>query len=417
VPTRFPRENSPTVDLPHRASAWKSSALLFIVAIIRVDAFANPSGTGNPVSVSETTSASRPLATSEERPFGESCCMPVAHRFGMEAEPDEVVSTSNLAKQQPPGMVWIPSGTFLMGSTDPLARPDESPKHLVQLEGFWIDVTEVTNAQFREFVEATSYKTVAERAIDWEVLKKQAPSGTPKPPADQLVPGALVFSPPSKPIKLDDPIQWWRWTPGADWRHPGGPSTSIVGLDQFPVVQVAFEDAEAYCRWAGKRLPTEAEWEYAARGGLDGKVNCWGDEPLNARQANTWQGHFPDRNTSEDGFAGASPVQTFPPNGYGLFDMAGNIWEWCHDVYRENAYSEQLAKLGKDAVVSNPDELGPSADPRNPRSRDARAMRGGSFLCNDSYCASYRPSARMSSSPDTALQHVGFRCVVSGKSP
>lgn len=326
-----------------------------------------------------------------------------------DASRQDVVSPVRL---QPDGMVWIPGGEFAMGSTDPLARPDESPKHRVRVDGFFIDLTEVTNGQFAEFVQATGYKTVAERPVDWDELKKQVAPGTPKPPDEQLQPGSLVFTPPDHPVDTRDYFAWWTWTLGASWRHPEGPSSSIDGKENYPVVQVAYEDVIAYCRWSGKRLPTEAEWEFAARGGLEGKVNVWGDEPIDPKRANTWQGHFPDKNTVEDGFALAAPVKSFPPNGYGLFDMAGNVWEWCSDLYRPDAYALLVAEIGPNGVAVNPKGPTTSFDPRNPHSPESRVHRGGSFLCNDSYCASYRPSARMACPPDTGLQHLGFRCVM-----
>jgi len=319
-------------------------------------------------------------------------------------------------------MVWVPGGEFSVGSTDPLARPDESPVHRVRVDGFWMDATELTNAQFALFVKTTSYKTVAERDVDWEELKKQLPVGTPKPPAETLKAGSLVFAPPDHPVDLRGPAQWWSWTAGADWRHPEGPGSSIEGKPNYPVVHIAFEDAIAYCNWSGKSLPTEAQWECAARGGLDHKINVWGDEPVDAGRCNIWQGRFPYENAAAkpggDGFPGAAPVRSFPPNGYGLYDMAGNVWEWCSDLYRADAYAQQLLELdragkkGVDRVVTNPAGPTRSDDPRNPGSPESRVLRGGSFLCNDSYCASYRPSARMSCSPDTGLQHVGMRCVM-----
>ena len=311
-------------------------------------------------------------------------------------------------------MVWIPGGEFKMGSTDPLARPDESPVHRVRVDGFWMDETEVTNAQFAAFVAATGYKTVAERPIDWEELKKQTAPGTPKPDDAMLQPGSLVFTPPPKPVSTADVSAWWSWTHGADWRHPAGPTSSIEGLNNHPVVHVAYEDAVAYAAWAGKRLPTEAEWEFAARGGLDGAVNVWGDAPVDAKRANTWQGHFPDANTAEDGYRFAAPVKSFPANGYGLYDMAGNVWEWCSDLYRPDAYARRLFEAGgPSTLIENPKGPTSALDPRNPHSPESRVHRGGSFLCNDSYCASYRPSARMAAPPDTGLQHLGFRCVQS----
>lgn len=312
----------------------------------------------------------------------------------------------------PAGMVWIPGGEFVMGGTDPLARPDEQPKHRVRVDGFWMDATEVTNAQFRAFIEATGYKTIAERPVDWNELKKQVPEGTPRPPDAMLQPGSLVFTQPAQPVGTEDFSAWWTWTNGANWAHPGGPDTSIDGKDDHPVVHIAFDDAVAYCRWAGKRLPTEAEWEFAARGGLQEKINIWGDEPIDSKRCNTWQGQFPFQNTMADGFARAAPVKSFPPNGYGLSDMAGNVWEWCMDLYRPEAYAEQVREVGAGGVVVNPTGPTKSVDPRNPDAPVSRVHRGGSYLCNDSYCASYRPSARMATPPDTALQHLGFRCVM-----
>lgn len=311
-------------------------------------------------------------------------------------------------------MVWISGGVFSMGSIDPLARPDERPIHRVRVNGFWMDKTEVTNDQFAEFVKATGYKTVAERAVDWEELKKQVPEGTPKPDDSMLQPGSLVFTPPTKLVSTENAAAWWTWTTGANWRHPSGPNSTIEGLGNHPVVHIAYEDAVAYATWAGKRLPTEAEWEFAARGGLDGKVNAWGDAPVDATRCNIWQGRFPDTNTKEDGFDRTSPVKTFAPNGYGLYDMAGNVWEWCSDLYRPDTYARRLLLAGgPDSLIDNPKGPERSLDPRSPHSPESRVHRGGSFLCNDSYCASYRPAARMAAPPDTGLQHLGFRCVMS----
>lgn len=317
----------------------------------------------------------------------------------------------------PAGMVWIPGGEFRMGSTDPLARPDEAPIHRVRVDGFWMDATEVTNAQFEAFVKATGYVTVAERPVLWEELRKQVPPGTPKPDDAVLQPGSLVFTPPNHAVDLRRYDLWWTWTIGANWRHPEGPGSSIEGRGDHPVVQIAYEDAVAYCAWAGKSLPTEAQWEFAARGGLDGAVNVWGDEPISPPRANTWQGAFPHANTVDDGFAGTAPVKRFPPNGYGLYDMAGNVWEWCSDLYRPDTYSRRVLDMGPDGVAVNPTGPAKSLDPRNPDAPESRVHRGGSFLCNDSYCASYRPAARMACPPDTGLAHLGFRCVKSGESP
>jgi formylglycine-generating enzyme required for sulfatase activity len=299
----------------------------------------------------------------------------------------------------PPGMVWIAGGEFDMGSTDGLH--DERPVHRVRVSGFFCDVTEVTNARFRAFVDATQYVTTAERAPTAEELLAQSPPGTPAPPPEMLVAGALVF----------DPTQangwWWKWMPGACWRKPDGVRELSADDDAHPVVQVSWDDAMAYATWAGKRLPTEAEWELAARGGLERQRYVWGAEkhPGGAELANIWQGRFPETNTGADGFVGTAPVKSFPPNGYGLYDMSGNVWEWTGDWYRPDAYHDVRAG----AV----DPLGPSAsfDPDEPSAKK-RVTRGGSFLCSDDYCIGYRPSARMKSTADTGLFHTGFRCVV-----
>ncbi|MCC6230368.1 MAG: formylglycine-generating enzyme family protein [Phycisphaerales bacterium] len=312
----------------------------------------------------------------------------------------------------PGGMVWIAGGEFSMGSIDALSRPDESPIHRVRVDGFWIDATEVTNDQFARFVKETDYKTVAERPVNWDLLKQQLPPGTPKPPEEQLRPGSLVFELTPHPVDLRQLDAWWHWTIGADWQHPEGPNSSIVGRENHPVVHVAFEDAVAFAKWAGKRLPTEAEWEFAARGGIDSKVNVWGDEPVDATRCNTWQGHFPNENTADDGFVRTAPVKSYPPNGYGLYDMAGNVWEWCADHYRYDEYTLAVRHAGAGVVLVNPRGPDTSMDPRQPGVPDLRVLRGGSFLCSDAYCSSYRPSARMATSPDSGLAHLGFRCIM-----
>ncbi len=324
---------------------------------------------------------------------------------------DRTLAPSTAADVTPVGMVWIPGGDFLMGSEGEDARPDEGPVHRVHVKSFWMDRTEVTNDQFAAFVGATNYVTLAERPVDWEVLKTQVPPGTPKPPADMLQPGSLVFTPPDHAVALNDPSQWWTFVHGANWRHPEGPASSIDGKSNRPVVQVAFEDALAYCAWAHKRLPTEAEWEYAARGGLEGKRYAWGDDALDPTRCNVWQGEFPYHNTMEDGFATSAPVGSYAPNGYGLADMAGNVWEWCADQYDARAYAQHAAAAGADGVTHFPSGPGATRDPRNPLSFDSRVHRGGSFLCNPAYCSSYRPSARMACTSDSSLQHLGFRCV------
>ncbi len=312
----------------------------------------------------------------------------------------------------PPGMVWIPAGEFMMGSDSADAWPAERGEHRVSVDGFWIDPTEVTNAQFAKFVEATDYVTTAEKKPDWEELRKQVPPGTPKPPEETLVAASLVFTPTDMPVPLDNAGQWWSWMPAADWKHPNGPNSTIDGKADHPVVHVSWDDAVAYCRWAGKRLPTEAEWEYAARGGLDRKRYPWGEEKISdvKPQCNFWQGQFPYLNTKQDGFVTTAPVKTFAANGYGVHDSGGNVWEWCSDWYRPDTYALQISRAeGK--PLDNPTGPEKSHDPNEPYA-EKRVHRGGSFLCNDSYCSSYRCSARRGTTPDSSMNHLGFRCVV-----
>lgn len=315
----------------------------------------------------------------------------------------------------PPGMAWVPEGEFRMGSDAEVARPEESPAHRVFVDGFWMDRTEVTNAQFRVFVKATGYVTTAEKAPSLEEIMAQLPPGSPPPPKENLVAGSLVFSPPTGRVPLDDLSRWWRWMPGADWRHPEGPGSNLDGRDDHPVVQVSWDDATAYATWAGKRLPTEAEWEFAARGGLAEKPYTWGDTPPGSKgkwQANIWQGEFPYKSSSDDGYPRTAPVGSFPPNGYGLCDMAGNVWEWCADWYRPDLYRR---RAGEGIVInsSGPDS---GVDPARPFGA-LRVQRGGSFLCSDEYCTRYRPSARHGCNPDTGMSHVGFRCALSHTNP
>ncbi|MDQ3010530.1 MAG: formylglycine-generating enzyme family protein [Acidobacteriota bacterium] len=310
------------------------------------------------------------------------------------------------------GMVWIPTGEYMMGASakDDAARADEHPAHKVSVDGFWMDETEVTNAQFAAFVNATGYVTTAERAPDWEEMKKQLPPGTHKPPPSVLVPGSLVFKHPNGPVPLDNVANWWAYTPHANWRQPEGAGSSITGEDNFPAVHISWDDAMDYAKWAGKRLPTEAEWEWAARGGIHDATFAWGNEPIDQGEikANTWQGRFPEQNTKRDGFYGAAPVRSFKPNGYGLFEMAGNVWEWCVDWYRPDYFAQTARAEG----IKNPQGPDTSFDPDEPMV-PKRVQRGGSFLCHDSYCASYRLAARMKASPDTSLSHAGFRCAKS----
>lgn len=333
------------------------------------------------------------------------CCQSnIPSRFAIAEDTDQHIITSG--KSSTDGMVWINGGSFMMGADNKQASQDEYPKHQVTVDGFWIDATEVTNAQFAIFVKATGFITVAEKKPDWEELKKQVAPGTPKPPESQLVASSLVFKPSTTEVDLNDYSQWWAWTAGADWRHPQGPKSSIKGKDNYPVVQVSWDDALAYCKWAGKRLATEAEWEFAARGGLNNFIYTWGNENVETGKpkCNSWQGKFPFKNEQKDGFYGSAPVRSFPKNGYGLYDMAGNVWEWCSDLYDNNYYSTI-----KDGAV-NPRGPSKSYDPEEPFA-PKHITRGGSFLCNDAYCSGYRVARRMKSSPDTGLEHLGFRCV------
>jgi formylglycine-generating enzyme len=299
----------------------------------------------------------------------------------------------------PRGMAWIPGGAFAMGSED--FYPEEQPVHRVSVDGFWIDEHPVTAAEFRRFVRETGYTTLAERPLD--------PGAYPDADPDLLVPGSLVFRRTTGPVNLDDHRNWWEYLPGAHWKRPGGKGTTINGRDHHPVVHVAWEDAQAYAGWAGKELPTEAEWEFAARGGLDGAVFAWGDEhfPGGKPMANTWQGEFPWQNLNSDGFEGTSPVGSFPPNGYGLVDMCGNVWEWTADAF----------------TAQHPGEVtSPCCGPRNARvdapglqpgeSIPRRVIKGGSHLCAPNYCLRYRPAARQGQAIDSSTAHLGFRCVV-----
>ncbi len=313
-------------------------------------------------------------------------------------------------KETPQGMVWIPGGEFLMGNNASTAWPDEQPAHRVAVDHFWMDSTEVTNSQFAAFVNATEYVTTAEKAPTAEEILANSPPGTPQPSAQLLVAGSLVFTPTEHQVPLNDIRQWWTWTPGANWRHPEGPGSDLRNRDHHPVVHVSWDDATAYARWAEKRLPTEAEWEFAARGGLQQQPYAWGSDSFSETkpQANLWTGSFPFDNTALDGYARTAPVGTFAPNGYGLYDMAGNVWEWCSDWYDRDLYKDRL----KSKITSNPRGPDQSRDPMRPF-MSQRSQRGGSFLCNDSYCSRYRPSARHGCTPDTGMSHVGFRCVMS----
>lgn len=339
-----------------------------------------------------------------------SCHDNIPDRFSAPQPTSGSVADSAPAKElSHEGMVWIEGGEYLMGAHDGRGRKDELPAHKVKVDGFWMDVTEVTNRQFAEFVAATGYVTIAEQKPDWEEIKKQLPPGTPKPPEEVLVAASLTFSPPAQRVSMNNAAQWWSWTEGANWRHPQGPSSTIEGKEDFPVVHIAWDDAVAYAKWAGKRLPTEAEWEFAARGGLKNESFPWGGAPVESEgfRANIWQGEFPIKNTGEDGFLGLAPVKSFESNPYGLYDMAGNVWEWTADWYHENYYASI-----QDPLMVNPQGPKSSFDPMEP-TVPKRVVKGGSFLCNVSYCEGYRVSAKMKSSPDTGLEHTGFRCVSS----
>lgn len=312
---------------------------------------------------------------------------------------------------QIPGMVWIPGGIYDMGASDSdrMALSHEKPKHTVKVDGFYMDETEVTNAQFSRFIQATNYITTAERPVDWELIKQQLPPGTPKPHDSLLLPGSLLFKKTKESVpNLYDFSQWWRWTNGANWKQPEGKGSSIDGKDNHPVVHVSYEDAMAYCHWAGRRLPTEAEWEFAARGGKRDKIYFWGDltDKLSS-YVNSWEGEFPVDNTQADGFEKSAPIKTYPPNGYGLYEISGNVWEWTSDWYSSQYY--QYCR--ENSITNNPKGPNEAFNPNNPYI-DERVIRGGSFLCNTSYCASYRVSSRMATDPNTSLEHLGFRTVM-----
>lgn len=314
------------------------------------------------------------------------------------------------AVKTPENMVWVESKTFLQGAkdTDKFAMPREKPAHKVTVDGFYIDVTEVTNKQFKAFVKATKYVTIAEREINWEAMKSQVPAGTPKPHDSILQPGSLIFNKNvNAVVNMQNYTQWWTWKIGANWKHPYGPETSIEGKDDFPVVHIAIEDALAYCKWANRRLPTEAEWEAAAQGNNTDAIFTWGNDTtiLNSN-ANTWQGIFPTKNESKDGFEFISPVKSYPANSIGLFDMAGNVWELTSDLFNVNHYQE----LDTSKPLLNPKGATTSYSPSNPYQVE-HVMKGGSFLCHESYCASFRISAKMGVAVDSGSDHMGFRTV------
>lgn len=317
------------------------------------------------------------------------------------------METTNLSEQTlTDQMILIPSGNFLMGSDR--FYPEEKPVHRVQVDAFYIDRYEVTNADYKRFVDATGYITVAERPLN--------PADYPGTQPEMLAPGALLFRKAPGPVNLNNYHNWWVWAPGTSWKHPKGPGSGLEGLERHPVVHVAYEDAAAYAAWAGKELPSEAEWEYAARGGLEGMDFTWGNEDtqLTEPKANSWQGEFPHQNLLVDGYEGTAPVGSFEPNGYGLYDMAGNVWEWTSDWYVQklDASAEKVKTCCTSSV--NPRVVSPdlSYDPNQPQVRIPRkVVKGGSHLCAPNYCLRYRPAARQPQMIDTGMSHIGFRCI------
>ena len=325
-----------------------------------------------------------------------------------EKNAEDRVTNQNI--EAPAGMIWVAGKTFTQGAKtgDKFAMHREMPGHKVTVDGFFIDATEVTNKQFKTFVEATKYITVAERAIDWETMKKELPEGTPKPHDSILQPGSLIFNKNVNQVaNMNNYSQWWTWKIGANWKHPEGPESNIEGKDNYPVVHIAYEDALAYCKWANRRLPTEAEWEAAAQGTSNDNIYTWGNNPevLNEK-ANTWQGIFPVKNESKDGFELIAPIKSYPPNSIGLYDMLGNVWEITSDLFNVNYYQE----LDPSKEIKNPKGADTSYSPDNPYQVE-HVIKGGSFLCNASYCASFRISARMGMSEDSGSDHTGFRTV------
>ncbi len=321
-----------------------------------------------------------------------------------------VPNLSPSPSKAPEGMVWIPGGEFSMGSDEsgeslcglPGVTRDAQPIQRVYVDGFWMDATEVTNEQFAGFAAATGYVTIAERTPTAEEF--------PTAPPENLVAGSVVFKPTKQPVPLNDHFQWWDYVAGANWRHPNGLAGDLQSRERYPVVHISYDDAVAFARWAGKRLPTEAEWEFAGRGGFSGKLYPWGDEfkPGGKWMANIYQGPFPVEDKGEDGFVGIAPVARFPPNGYGLFDMAGNVWEWCSDWYRPDSFA-QLAVLG--SMARNPQGPAIPFDPSEPHEKK-RVHRGGSYLCSDLYCSRYMVGTRGKGESSTGTNHLGFRCVM-----
>jgi formylglycine-generating enzyme required for sulfatase activity len=389
-------------DRREPASRLGPAAIVTILAVIAVAVAIVVSATRS-TSTAGTNAPAPKAADAKASPAATSTFLPTAANSATPPGPP------------PEGMVWIPGGEFSMGAADPQgsdnnavgmhATTDSRPIHRVFVDGFWMDATEVTNAQFAVFVKATGYVTVAERTPRAEDF--------PGAPAENLVAGSVIFAKPDHPVPLNNHFQWWTYAKGANWRRPLGAGSSIAGKDRFPVVHIAYEDALAYVTWAGKRLPTEAEWEFAARGGLSGQLYPWGDTFTKDGRAlaNTHQGHFPDRDSGDDAFVGIGPVAQFPPNGYGLYDVAGNVWEWVTDWYRTDYYAE-LASAG--TVARNPQGPPSAFDPEEPRA-PKRVMRGGSYLCTDQYCSRYMVGTRGKGEVSTGTNHLGFRAVKAPK--
>jgi formylglycine-generating enzyme required for sulfatase activity len=324
------------------------------------------------------------------------------------------IDESKEIPKTPDGMVWVPSKTFSQGAkaNDKYAMPREKPAHPVKVDGFFIDKTEVTNAQFKKFVEETGYTTVAERPVEWEELKKELPPNTPKPADSILLPGSLIFNKNAGNVKnMNNYMQWWIWQNNADWQHPDGPNSNIEGKENHPVVHIAFEDAIAYCDWANRRLPTEAEWEAAAQGKQDDMIYTWGnDASVLNENANTWQGEFPSKNLIKDGYFSLAPVKSYPPNSIGIYDMMGNVWELTSDLFNVKYYES----IETSKVLLNPKGADIHFNPTNPFEVQ-HVIKGGSFLCHESYCASFRISARMGAGLTSSTDHMGFRTVATPK--
>jgi formylglycine-generating enzyme required for sulfatase activity len=388
---KFPKQEPPGASRSKR-TRWLAAGVSVIVGMVAgARFFSSPAA--------KTTTADRPAKTiAAPSPFGPS-----------------LANKTPAPAPAPAGMVWIPGGEFSMGSDAaseslcglPGLTRDALPIHRVYVDAFWMDATEVANEHFEQFVKATGYVTVAEQ--------KPTPEEFPTAPPENLVAGSTVFTTTPRPVKLDNYFQWWNYVAGANWRHPTGPGSDLQGRGKYPVVQIAYEDAAAYAKWAGKRLPTEAEWEFAARGGVAGKLYAWGDElkPGGKFQANIYEGKFPvtDGDTGEDGFKGIAPVAQFPPNGYGLYDVAGNVWEWVSDWYRPDTYARLKLAGG---VARNPQGPDSPFDPAEPTEKK-RVHRGGSFLCTDQYCTRYMVGTRGKGEVRTASSHLGFRCVKDGE--